>query len=178
MEILVINGSPRKGNTYTLLQAFIKAAEKEHDVTYYDLHESKILPCEGCDACLKSGLCKHEDFTNEIIGKLKITDALVLGTPVYWWGMTAQMKAFIDKMYTFQSVGFKVHHKKIGLITVGGADIGNYQYKLIADQVTLISKFLQWDVVFNEEFKAYNIGDIAKDEEALKRAEKLVSKFD
>lgn len=178
MEILVLNGSPRKGNTYDLLQTFIKSAEKDHDITYFDLGVKQVAPCEACNYCLKASECKHNDATNEIIGQLQIADAIVFGTPVYWWGMTAQMKALIDKMYSFQSVGFKVPSKKIGLIIVGGAEPGNYQYKLITEQFTLISKFLDWEVSFVEEFSAYNIGDIAKDKKAIEKAKLLINKME
>ncbi len=178
MEILVLNGSPRKGNTYDLLQAFIESAEQKHDITYFDLGEKKVAPCEACDYCLKTSECKHRDSTNEIIGQLQIADAIVFGTPVYWWGMTAQMKALIDKMYSFQSVGFKVPSKKIGLIIVGGAEPGNYQYKLITEQFTLISKFMDWEVSFVQEFSAYNIGDITKNKAAMEKVKDLILKME
>lgn len=176
MKIVVLNGSPRQGNTKDLLDAFLKGV-KDAEVTYYDAGKGKVLPCEGCDACFKLNKCKHNDDTNMIINKLIEADAIVFGTPVYFWGISAQLKAVIDKMYMFNTVDYKVPGKKIGLISVGGADLENMQYQLISDQMKCICDFLKWDLCFDDSFKAYQIGDIRKDSASLEKCEGLFDKL-
>lgn len=106
-------------------------------------------------------------------------DAIVFGTPVYWWGMSAQLKAVIDKMYAYQAKNYtNVAGKKVGLISVGGLEVGAIQYNLISSQFKFISNFLKWDVCFDESFCAYNIGDIRKYQPSLEKCEKLYEKLE
>jgi multimeric flavodoxin WrbA len=100
-NILVLVGSPRhKGNTELLADAFIKGAiTAGNKVTKYALHGKKIWPCTDCQACYKTGRCILQDDMREVYGLLSNTDILVLASPVYFYGISAQLKALLDRLH-------------------------------------------------------------------------------
>jgi multimeric flavodoxin WrbA len=101
MHVLGVMGSPRRGgNTEILVDEILKgAAESGASVEKVLLGELKIRPCLGCNICMKTGKCVQEDDMAAILEKMNRSQVWVLGTPVYWWGPTAQMKSFIDRWY-------------------------------------------------------------------------------
>lgn len=109
MKILVINGSPRKGgNTETLLDTVNSGAEEAGaTIVTVNLRSLEVSPCRACDACKKTGKCVQKDDMHDLISKMEESDVWVLGTPVYWWGPTAQLKAFIDRWYGIDRDVFK-----------------------------------------------------------------------
>jgi multimeric flavodoxin WrbA len=116
MEILVVNGSPRKGgNTETLLDTMISAAaDSGSGITKVNLRNLDVTPCRGCDSCKKTGICIQRDDMRDLVSKMKKSDVWVLGTPVYWWGPTAQLKAFIDRWYGVNRDIFK--NRRVALV--------------------------------------------------------------
>ncbi len=101
-KITVLVGSPRKnGNTEILADAFIKGAEQAgNEVTKIRLSERKVNGCIGCDYCTKNdGKCVQKDDMQAIYDTLYETDVIVLATPIYYFGITAQLKAVIDRFY-------------------------------------------------------------------------------
>lgn len=109
-KIIGFSGSPRKnGNTHFLVQTLLaKAAEKGWETECISLNQAEIGFCEACDACRKreDGCIKKDDMV-QMEGKLREADVWVLGTPVYWWGPTAQMKVFVDRWYGLPSDVFQ-----------------------------------------------------------------------
>ena len=99
MKILVLNGSPRKGNTLTAINSFVKGVSCEHEVEVVDTYKLDVSPCTGCRACQCYKGCVAKDDSNMIVDKIVNADLLVFATPVYWWGITAQLKMVIDKCY-------------------------------------------------------------------------------
>jgi len=173
MKIVILNGSPRlNGNTRTLLKEFEKGVInnlKDSEIEFVDLSQKNINPCDACDACIKlKGQCIHKDDTNDLMSKITAAEVIVFGSPVYWWGISTQLKSIIDKFYSWQGLDYNVPNKKIGIIAVGGSSTEDPQYQLISDQFKYISNFLKWHIRFDEAFSAYNIGDIKKDESSLK----------
>jgi multimeric flavodoxin WrbA len=63
------------------------------------LRDLDITPCLACDACQRTGACVQEDDMADLLAKMQASPVWVLGTPVYWWGPTAQFKAFLDRWY-------------------------------------------------------------------------------
>jgi multimeric flavodoxin WrbA len=100
-NVLGIVGSPRRGgNTETLVDEVLRGAEEAGGHTEKAiLSEMNVQPCRACDACSRVGHCVIEDDMAPLLEKMKASQVWVLGTPVYWWGPTAQMKAFIDRWY-------------------------------------------------------------------------------
>lgn len=103
-NILVLTGSPRKnGNSEALADAFIKGALEAGHVAYkFRAADKDIAGCRACDTCFSNGTpCSFRDGFAELEPLLEKSDALVFCTPVYWFGMTAQIKAAIDRMYAY-----------------------------------------------------------------------------
>jgi len=103
MKILGVIGSPRRnGNTHILVSRILEGAEQEGaivDTIFLD--DLSIRECDGCHVCWKGRECSKNDDMNNIYPKIMEADAIVFGTPVYWYGPTALMKAFIDRFVYF-----------------------------------------------------------------------------
>lgn len=97
--VVGIQGSPRPGgNTDLLLEAALQgAAGRGAKVVRFQLNELNIRPCQGCGGCEKTGECVIRDDMGAIYEALGQMDALVLASPVYFGGVTAQTKAMIDR---------------------------------------------------------------------------------
>lgn len=103
MKIIVLKGSPHiSGTSNTLTNEFIKGAkEAGHEIVEYDLaHGDIIHPCIGCSHCGMNGDCFQKDKGNEIIKEILNADAICFATPVYYFGVSAQLKMMIDRFYS------------------------------------------------------------------------------
>ncbi|RDE11584.1 MAG: hypothetical protein C4K49_11635 [Candidatus Thorarchaeota archaeon] len=108
VRVLGIVGSPRRGgNTEALVDEVLAGAEEKGAATEkVILSELDISPCKACDRCLK-GVCAQKDDMKGLLDRMQKSHVWVLGTPVYWWGPTAQFKAFLDRWYGAKKVKFK-----------------------------------------------------------------------
>ena len=100
MNIVVLSGSPRKGaNTDTMVEAFAETArEGSHAVEIVRVASKKIAGCLGCQYCAAhEGTCVQKD---------DMADMVVFASPIYWFDITAQEKAVIDRLYAFGATGF------------------------------------------------------------------------
>jgi multimeric flavodoxin WrbA len=102
-KILGVVGSPRKnGNTHLLTAKILEGAQEEGAQTsLLFLNDLSIKECDGCHACWIKGKCSKKDDMSEIYLRISESDAIVFGTPVYWYGPTALMKGFIDRFVYF-----------------------------------------------------------------------------
>ena len=100
-RVLALVGSPRVGgNTDCLIDEVLRGAEENGAMTdKVYLSKSTIGPCRACDACADSGICIQRDDMDDLLDRMKQSDVWLLGTPVYWWGATAQFKLFLDRWY-------------------------------------------------------------------------------
>lgn len=105
MNVLGVVGSPRRGgNTHLLVSKTLEGArEKGASTELVLLGDLDIRECDGCHACWKGRPCPKADAMNALYPKIAAAGALVLGTPVYWYGPTALMKAFIDRFVYFNA---------------------------------------------------------------------------
>ena len=96
-------GSPRvNGNTHILVSKILEGAQKGGAETEIVLLGSlNIKECDGCAACWKGRHCPKDDDMNALYQKIIDSDILIFGTPVYWYGPTAIMKAFLDRFVYF-----------------------------------------------------------------------------
>jgi multimeric flavodoxin WrbA len=104
MKIIGIVGSPRRnGNTHVLVSRILGGARAEGAKTRtIFLRDLDISECDGCFACWKGKYaCRKADDMRDLYPKIAEADAIVLGSPVYWFGPTAIMKAFIDRLTYF-----------------------------------------------------------------------------
>jgi multimeric flavodoxin WrbA len=101
--ILGVVGSPRKkGNTHILVSRILEGATAEGAAaeTLF-LGDLNIRECDGCHVCWKGRQCSKKDDMNTIYPKIIQSDIIVFGTPVYWYGPTALMKCFMDRLVYF-----------------------------------------------------------------------------
>ena len=103
MKVLGIFASPRKGgNTELLLEELLKGAEKEGaSVERLYLSNFSITPCKECHGCDNTGSCVILDDMEKIYPKLLEADAVVLASPIFFYGVTAWAKALIDRSQAF-----------------------------------------------------------------------------
>ncbi len=119
-KIAVITGSPRRnGNSAAMAEAFIRAAgERGHSVARFDAGGMDVKGCRACGACYKGGkACADDDGFNRIAPAVEAADAVVLAAPVYWYAMPAQIKAVLDKFYSFGAAGKDIAGKMCALIS-------------------------------------------------------------
>ena len=167
MNVLILNGSPRKnGNTSNALRAIEDGLKARHTVESLNVYDFMFRPCRNCDACKRNGgSCVLPDDTVPIISKVAAADLVIFGSPVYWWGISAQLKDVVDKFYSRddESAPTLRTKKKIGIVAVGAETTDDPEYKLISDQFHCIANFLGWEVVLDEAISAAAIDDLAKD---------------
>ena len=120
MKILAIAGSPRfKGNTNYLVEQALAAAVKlgaETEKIILSRHEVK--PCLGHINCATFDSCRQRDDTGWIVDKFYQADGVILATPVYYYNVTAQMKAFIDRTYFLYKRQQRSKARAVGIIVV------------------------------------------------------------
>ena len=99
MRITVLQGSPnRKGSTAILAEEFARGArDNGHDVKIIEVAHTNVHPCTGCVACGYGGSCVQHDGFDELRECILESDMLVFATPLYYYGMSAQLKACIDR---------------------------------------------------------------------------------
>jgi multimeric flavodoxin WrbA len=130
MKILGVLGSPRIGGNSDILldRALDGAKEAGAEVEKIVLRRMKISGCLDCTKCNEAGVCAIKDDMQDLYPKILEADAILHSVPVYFWAMTAQMKAYLDRWCAFFDGEWKWHKhyypkikgKKIGLITVCG----------------------------------------------------------
>ncbi len=130
MKVLGILGSPRMGGNSDLLldQALEGAGEKGAKTEKIILSRKKISGCLDCTKCNETGLCVIKDDMIGIHKKILRADAIIHSVPLYFWAMTSQTKAYLDRWCAFfdgnwnwhQAYLPKMRGKRIGLITVCG----------------------------------------------------------
>ena len=103
MKVLGIVCSPRRGGNTEILvdEALASAKGFGAEVELATIAGKNIAPCDGCESCITTRKCKVEDDMQEIYSKLLEADGIIFGTPVYFWSVTAQAKAVIDRTYVF-----------------------------------------------------------------------------
>lgn len=173
MKVLLLNGSPRKGNTYTALEAVKKGLENAKDVQIKEIvaNDVNVSPCIACEGCGRKDGCVFDDDTREVVDSVVEADAIVFATPVYWWGITAQLKLIIDKLYSKGSV--LGSGKKIGIIVTGEAEQEDPQYQIITKQFECICDYLGWDMAFVKTYSAADPDELGKQDEAMAELEAI-----
>ena len=119
MKIVVLLGSPnRQGSSHLLAECFRQGAQEAgHTVEIIDVAHADIHPCTGCIHCGYEGPCSQKDDVEDIRAKILDADMMVFATPLYYYGMSAQLKTLVDRFCAFNS---SIHgkHMKSALLTV------------------------------------------------------------
>jgi multimeric flavodoxin WrbA len=123
-NILAISGSPRKnGNTELLVDAAIEPfTDNGHSVQPFFLSQKNVAPCIACEACSKDGICAVKDDAREILENITSFDAVIVGSPVYFRNVTAQLLSLFTRFHSLaHRHPFKDRVSFGGAIAVGGS---------------------------------------------------------
>lgn len=123
MKILGISCSPRKkGNTVILLEETLRgAAEHGADIELFSVSGKNIRGCDSCYACFQKGECHIQDDMQPLYTKLIEADGIVFGSPIYIYGITAQAKAIMDRIFALNQKSRTLANKVGGVIVVAGS---------------------------------------------------------
>ncbi|MBQ7187030.1 MAG: flavodoxin family protein [Ruminococcus sp.] len=124
MKIVILMGSPNpKGSTSILADSFRKGAEEAgHSVETINVCRVKVNPCIGCVACGYEGECVQRDDNRQIREALLSCGMVVFATPLYYYGMSAQLKAAVDRFCAYNSSLNRRHLKSALLAVAWNAD--------------------------------------------------------
>lgn len=144
-SILIISGSPRKdGNSERLSEAFQKGAEAAgHSVSVFHLSQARVEPCLGCGNCHSNGgLCVQNDDMARILKQFDQADMLVLTSPVYFFSLSAQLKAFIDRLYSRITRPMRI--KQSVLLMTGNGDVA---FSSMENHYRILCGAMQWELL-------------------------------
>ena len=146
MKILVLTGSPHPdGTTALLADEFCSGVkETEHELVRFDTAQLNIHPCIACDHCRKNdNPCIFEDDMAKIYPHLLEADLVVLVTPLYYFGMSAQLKMAIDRFY---AVNAKLRSKpKQSCLFAACGDHDEWAMEALVKHYELICRYLNWE---------------------------------
>jgi len=175
MRVLGVVGSPRRGgNTDVLVDNVLKGArDAGATVEKVMLSDLQIAPCQACYSCETMGQCIHADDMEGLFEKLHASGVWVLGTPVYWWGPSAQMKAFMDRWFAKVRGRDKRDilsgHSVVLAVPMGDTDPGTARHVVGMFEDSL--RFVKSEVVDSVLAPgAYDSGDVKKMPEVLEKA--------
>ena len=173
MKILAIVGSPRlKGNTnYLVDQALEEASKLAVDTEKIILGQYEVNSCLGHDDCASFKSCLQKDDASWILDRFREADGVILATPVYYYNVSAQMKAFIDRNYFLYRHDQKYKLRAVGIIVVAD-EIG------IEDTLHTLRQFIneldaKEDRIFVVSGYATKLGDVKKNLPLMEEARNL-----
>ena len=142
-KIVVITGSPRKnGNSSTLADHFIRGAEEAgHEMVRFDAAFKEVHPCIACNKCGMNGECVFKDDFEFVRKHIVDAGMVVFATPMYYFGISAQIKAVIDRFY---AVNGSIHVPKKAALLMTYADNNRRKEKAIIDHYEVLLDYLGW----------------------------------
>ena len=148
-KIVILNGSPRpNGNTAALIEQFTKGAEQNgNQVVRFDLQRMNIHGCLGCCKGGKnpSAPCVQNDDMNKIYPHYVDADLIVLASPMYYWGISGQLKTAFDRLFAVAECnpGYANPRKDCALIMAAEGNSPD-NWKPVLDYYRALLDFLQW----------------------------------
>lgn len=139
MKITVLFASPNEeGSTAILTSRFADGVrEAGHEVEVIDVTRLNIAPCTGCIACGYEGFCVQHDDNAQIREAILASDMVVFATPLYYYGMSAQLKTVVDRFCSYNSSLARKHLKSALLAVAWNADDWTFD-ALVAHYQTLV----------------------------------------
>ena len=144
MKVTVITGSPHKKGTSALLaDEFIRGARETGWETFrFDAAFENIGPCLGCDRCgMGSAPCVQKDAMHTLLPELLDSQAVVLVTPLYYFGFSAQIKRVIDRFYS--KTGALTGGKKVYLLATS-YDAQDWTMNALTVHYETLAKYMGW----------------------------------
>ena len=144
MRIAVITGSPHRNGTSALLadQFILGAQDAGHDIFRFDAAFERVAPCTACNHC-GPGIrkCVFNDSMDKLYAELLEANAVAFVTPLYYFGMSAQLKAVIDRFYANDS---KLKGEKRAFLLATAYDTGEEATEALASHYKAIVRYLGW----------------------------------
>lgn len=157
MKVIAVNGSPnRDGNTYSAIRMVLDEMEKEGiETEILHVGNKAVRGCVGCNQCFRNrdDRCVITgDDVNEWIAKLKDADGILLGSPVYYSGITGTMKAFLDRLFYVSGANGNYFRGKVGSTVTavrrsGGIPAIDQLNKYIQYSEMLLATSNYWNVI-------------------------------
>jgi len=122
LNILGVICSPRSaGNTEILVHKALDSARNEGaEVEAWSVIGKELKPCDHCGSCIKTGQCHIKDDMQYLYPKMIAADGIIMGSPVYFWSVTAQAKIVIDRTYALRRPTNRLEGKVGGAVAVAG----------------------------------------------------------
>ena len=143
MKILILTGSPRKrGNSNTLADRFAEGAkEAGHEVFRFDAAQKNVHPCVACNHCGMDGPCVFDDDFAFVREHLPGADCVVFATPMYYFGVSAQLKAVVDRFYALNG---RIHVPKKAVLLMTYANTSPAEAEPILSHYKVLLNYLGW----------------------------------
>ena len=143
MNIVVLTGSPRKnGNSNTLADYFIRGAEESgHHTMRFDAAMRNVLPCTGCNSCGMNGPFILQDDFAALREPLAAADLVAFVTPMYYFGISAQLKTVIDRFYALNGV---LHAPKKAVLMMTYANNSRRNESPLLTHYEVLLEYLGW----------------------------------
>jgi len=180
LKVVGLFGSPRRGgNTDLLLEEALKGAEMERaEVERFHLSDFHIIPCTECLNCYQKGECIILDDMQKIYPKLLEADAIILASPIFFYGVTAWAKALIDRCQALWARKYllgrpigRPGQKRLGIFIAAGGTNRPYTFR---PSITIVKTFFATlDVGYYRELLYGSVdakGDILQHASALEEA--------
>ncbi len=189
MNILGISGSPTGGSsTDILVNTILEGATANHVKTrFVRLNDKNILPCQSCGKSPEPDYCFFHDDMDELYGLMEKSEAIILGSPIYFDSVSAQTKLFIDRTNCLRPIDFSIEDKTVfkkplfagkkgGIVIVGGEQ-GSFDTTLRTAR-----GFFLWagmEIVFELKYIASGLraGGARNDDAILKKARECGEKL-
>ncbi|MDO4561025.1 MAG: flavodoxin family protein [bacterium] len=142
-KVLVLTGSPRRdGNSNTLASQFARGAQEAgHEVARFDAALKKVGPCTACGRCGMNGPCIQNDDFSFVREHLVPADVVAFATPMYYFGISAQLKAVIDRFY---AVNGDIHVPKRAVLMMTYANSAAAEARPIISHYKALLDYLGW----------------------------------
>ncbi|MBR0261584.1 MAG: flavodoxin family protein [Selenomonadaceae bacterium] len=148
MKIVVINSSPHSEEQSTsryLAKKFVDGAKTAgHEIFIFDAANEKTNPCRGCDQCGMDGACIFDDaIETKLMPQMLKADLLVLVTPLYYFGMSAQLKTVVDRFYSRTT---RLSGKKSMIITTAW-NSADWTMEALQNHYETLVRYMSWQDV-------------------------------
>lgn len=145
MKIVVLKSSGNThGSSNLLADEFIRGAgESGHTVTEIDTFRINVSPCTGCVACGYEGTCAQSDDMETVRSTVLAGDMIVFVTPLYYYGMSAQLKTVIDRFCAFNSSITRRHMKSVLISAAWNAD--DWTFEALESHYKTLVRYLHFD---------------------------------
>lgn len=166
---VIIAGSPRKGRYSDRIAEKIKETIGGEIIHARDLSVGQCIACGYCKG-KGNGSCFQKDDMQDVLGKVREAERVIIVSPIYWWQLTGTIKPIIDRLYALRAEEWK--GKKLAFVLNGSETNENdREYALLRDQGKEMADYIQAEYAF------LGVGTADDEEEAFSRTLEKVRDF-